>query len=204
MRGYGSPSGGDGSVFGMSTTVAQDWGYGDPSSGIVNPDYLDLGYGSIRPSRYHAVVLNPGLSVMPDDGGVLIQLRMGQWPGNDAVRGSARSGPFLVRCVNSATGDVYPKDMFGCHAGRVGKEWECETDLRHEILSFALPPLPPAEYDFTIGYGGAGFPHTITVPRAIRVIYRGRSSVTFAGREALPTRFSAGARSPRLTDLQGK
>ena len=124
MRGYGAPSSGTAStLFGLATAGTQDWGYGDPNNGNVRPDYLDLGYGSVFPDRFRAVLVRPGSRLMPDSGGILIHLRMGAWPAHGRVPGGERSGPFLVRCVNASTGDVYPQDMFGCHSGRVGKEW---------------------------------------------------------------------------------
>ena len=139
MRGYGSPSNGVANrVFGHETATPYDWGYGDPSGGTVNPPYLDWGYGDRMPNRFFAVLGGKGREV-PDSGGIILDLRAGVWPANGAVPMQTRSGPFVIRLKNAATDEIYPKVEFGCHAGREGAEWRCETDLRHEVLSFVLP-----------------------------------------------------------------
>lgn len=204
MRGYGSPSNGVAErVFLRDTAVGYDWGYGDPSSGVVIPPKIDWGYGDRMPNRFFAVLSAPG-RLVPDSGGILLVLRSGSWPENEGIRLQTRSGPFLVRLRDAATNEVYPKDMFGCHSGRVGHEWKCFTDLRHEALSFVMPPVPPAVYDIDIRYGGVGFPRLITVPKAIHVVNRTRSLNVYNSRVALPTRFNTGPRMPRLEILVGE
>ena len=204
MRGYGSPSNGVAErAFEKDTAIGYDWGYGDPSTGVVTPPKIDWGYGDRKPDRFFAVLSAPG-QLVPDSGGILLTLRSGSWPSHDAIRMHSRSGPFLVRVKDSATAEVYPKDMFGCHAGRIGHEWKCYTDLRHEALSFVLPPLPPAQYDIEVRHGGAGFPNLIVIPKAFEVVYRTRSANTYNARKVFPTRFATGARIPSLEILVGE
>lgn len=204
MRGYGAPSSGSAtSIFGLATASPFDWGYGDPNAnGLVDDPYLDLGYGSVMPNRFFAVLVAARREIN-DDGGVLIRFRMGAWPDNGAIRMAQRSGPFRVKLVNAKTGDIYPQDMAGCHSGRIGKGIDCETDLRHEELSFVMPPVPPAEYNVEVLYG-AGFVQKITIPKAFRVIHRGRNSSRYMGRSAIASRFNAGARTAKLEKPMGE
>ena len=184
MHGYGSPSSG---------SLSPDRGYGSPSTYTTT---ADLGYGSHRITRYIPVVI--GGSTIGDSGGIVIRLRMGEWPHNGREVLEARSGPFTVRIVDAVSGQIYPRDRFGCHSTRLGGGHACETDLRHEVLTFECPPLPTGSYHIDIYYGGPGLPYKIRATSALTVVLRGRNSHVYAGRAVLPSRWTMGARLAQL------
>jgi len=201
MRGFGEPSSQvENSIFGLTTTRPYSWGFGDPSAAVNLETQPDLGFGDVMPdSRF--VILVGGARGVPDDGGVIITLR-GHWPSLNKPKGNLRAGPFLVRLKDRVTGLVYPQDEFGCHSGRVGGTWECTTDIRHETLTFVLPPLPLSDFDIEIRFGH-NWLGLITLPRAFRVLHRVRASETYNNRKQLAVRFASGPRFPGQEKLRG-
>lgn len=200
MRGFGEPSEQvEILVFGDKTTARPyPWGFGDPysGSGIDLQAQPDLGFGDVMPEANLGVLLVPTRD-LPDDGGLIIEIS-GDWPDLGAQKGEAGAGPFQIRLRDASTGIAYPKETVGCHGGRIGSGTRCFTDVRHEVLSFVLPPLPLSVFSIEIRYGD-GFRTLITIPDAFRVVHRSRASEIYGGRANLSTRFETG---PRLSDLE--
>lgn len=202
MRGFGEPSEQrESKVFGdFDTTRLYPWGFGDPSAGADYVEQPDAGFGDVVPESILQVLQMPTRD-LPDDGGIIITV-VGDFPDLGCQVGIKRAGPFLVELVDVHTGDVYPKDMTGCHSGLIGKGSNCETDLRHKKLRFVLPPLPLSEYSIKIRYGD-NFVQAIVFANAFRIVHRTREIETYGAREQLSTVFNAGPRLIQMEKLRG-
>ena len=195
--GFGSPE----SLPGASSAY-YDWGFGDPTpSGWSGGDPVDYGFGDEAFAVMAAFLLPVGPErLFPDDGGELAELQ-GTW----GVATPGALGPFRVQLQDPFTGAIYPPttEALGCYSARPGGGVACMADKTQTILRFATPNAPPGVYDVLVSYGPA-FGVVLTLPKALRVIYRGRVPPAWQIRTALPELWhAAGARSSATEDLQG-
>jgi hypothetical protein len=211
-QGWGSPS---------TDVVAgelYDWGWGSPPPAAWT-DTADTGWGS--PSYGDSLpVFVASLAVLPDDGGEIVKLTS-SW---------LTLGPYRVALLDSFTGLRWPDaavqtacsaplrfDRFGKVTTRtVDERFDCYVEPRAIVptgspspqaspqayLAFTLPTLPTGLYDIELSWG----PHlavVVTLPAALRIVYRGRSRIVWGARSTFPAYYAAGPRSARLEDRLG-
>lgn len=179
-----------------------DWGFGDPTpSGWAGGDPLDYGFGDEAFAVMAAFLLPLGPDhLYPDDGGELGVLE-GTW----GVATPGAVGPYRVRLRDSFTGALYPPttEALGCYSAKPGDGVDCSADVAQRYLRFAVPPAPPAVYDLLVAYGPA-FGVVLELPKALRIIYRGRVPEAWQLRAALPALWAAaGPRHSAAETLQG-
>lgn len=198
--GFGSPSS---PGAGPGADPYFDWGFGDPLPGGWTGVPEDLGFGDVPPAAV-VVVLVPieADQRYPDDGGEVVHLKAA-WVNVMPIG----TGPFRVQLVDAFTGQVYPPmtDTLGAYSGIPEQGPDCLLDEDKTELTFVLPVAPPGLYDLVVTWGPIwGAPNEITVPKALRLIYRNRAASEYRMRRLLPELFGAGPRASGLeTHLEG-
>ena len=207
-----------------------DWGFGDPES---NPLIDDLGFGDpVSPETIAPYLLDQ--VIFPDDGGEIVEVsgewpivgpyrvRLQQhytaqlFP--DTANAPGATAPILLDGAGNALGRGSP---YWCYTGILPtKIGDVEGVKPDTTLRFILPPMPPGMYDIIIAWGTEIYPEptgendseivahlfslSVTMDKALRVIYRNRSGSEWNMRMSFPNHYTTGPRSSRdETILEG-
>lgn len=172
-----------------------DTGFGNPA---YSPwvDYYDVvtpfapapipSFGNI--TDIPAEWVPPSFRILPDDGGVLIEL-WGAWV-QEAYRVRMMSNPGAV---------LYPQDQDWCYSGVPGAPYDIVPNPPGEFMRVVVPPLPTGVYDIVLYWGplwGSSYVHNGDDGNgAFDVLHRTRQQAVYRVRSSLPPLWKTGPRS---------
>lgn len=182
--GFGSPS------FSPAPTYA-DWGFG--SATPFDLDTLeenivgrDTGFGSPYAAVQQAVFLTGEFDIIPDDGGVILEINSDWSTAGFLPIGLA--GPFEVNYISASTGEQYP--AIGLEVAN-----NCYTNYTQTKLYAGVPPLPHGSYSVRIEWFNGT--RTVSIDNAFTVALRPRCEQAYGLRRHIPSWLARGAVSAR-------
>jgi hypothetical protein len=189
----------------MESSADFSFSYDAPDEYLFDGQEIEWGFGE-PPMLSEVAILWLSSREMPDDGGEIVEL-LSSWP---------EIGPWKVRCIQSFTGQIFPKPTAPlpfCNSPIPGLAERCYTSIVEEnvggllvpipgpSLRFVLPILPPGKYDIEL-IPLAGVP-VISLPAALEVVWRNRSSQVYRLRNRVPMTYNNGQRTIKYEALLG-
>lgn len=170
-----------------------DWGFGTPTPvslehGLEAIRGADTGFGSpFQPNEGPVFVFAEG-DLIPEDGGVLIQVCR-DWRGSfPDVAPQGPLGPFVVDIVNATSGASVKA------IGDIGAS--CFTNFYQDRLPLVVPPLPQGDYNLHIEWLGGL--NSLDVVNAFSVGPAPRCEFAYTIRQHIPSWLNKGPQEVEL------